>query len=247
MSLKLSRKLHQMESSPLSQDAELEDLREKLASSRQGFRKEVRGNLAQSRDMNDMKLFDILCNPSSIFKSLRRAFRKSSPKIHKMRVGEKLYNGPEVADGIYDSLYTLKAPDMVPISTTPSYKAAMETYKHVIKLAAGGDKIPALSLAAGEKLLNKIRPSVIDFYSITSKHFLNLGSEGTIHFVFLLNSIISLINSSSVAELNTILANMLHKGHDKDPEIDRSWRTISCCPFLAKAMDMYLVELNNDS
>ena len=27
--------------------------------------------------------------------------------------------------------------------------------------------------------------------------------------------------------LNTIWANILHKGHNKDPELNRSWRTIS--------------------
>ena len=55
--------------------------------------------------------------------------------------------------------------------------------------------------------------------------------------------IIDHINASSIEELNTIWANILHKGHDKDPELDRSWRTISCCPLLAKAMDTYMVEL----
>ena len=176
----------------------------------------MRGNLAQTRDENDMKLFDILSNPSSIYKSLRRSSKKSSPTVNKMRVGEKVYEGADVADGMYDSLHSLKAPDMVPISTLPSYMEAVETYNHVIKLAAGGNKLPSLSLAAGEKLLKRLKPSVIDFYSMTSLHFLNLGHEGTVHFVFLLNSIISLINSSSMAELNTFWANILHKAHGKE-------------------------------
>ena len=247
MTLKLSRKLHQLESSQLSQEAEVKNIREELASSRHDFRKEMRGNLAQTRDTNDMKLYEILSDPSSVYKSLRRSFRRSSPTVHKMKVGQKVYEGAEVPDGMFDSLNSLKAPSMVDISTLPPYVEAVETYKHVIQLAAGGGKIPALSLAAGEKLLRKMRPSVIDFYSITSLHFLNLGHVGTIHFVFLLNSIIDLINSSSMAEMNTIWANILHKGHGKDAEVDRSWRTISCCPFLAKAIDIYFVELNNDS
>ena len=46
--------------------------------------------------------------------------------------------------------------------------------------------------------------------------------------------------------MNTIWATILHKGHGKDLELDRSWRTISSCPFLAKAMDTYMVELNDD-
>ena len=44
-------------------------------------------------------------------------------------------------------------------------------------------------------------------------------------------------------ELNTIWANILYKGGGKDVESDRSWRTISCCPILAKALDLYMVEL----
>jgi hypothetical protein len=34
-------------------------------------------------------------------------------------------------------------------------------------------------------------------------------------------------------------------GGKKVPELDRSWRTISCCPLLAKAMATYLVQLYN--
>jgi hypothetical protein len=64
--------------------------------------------------------------------------------------------------------------------------------------------------------------------------------------VFLFNSIISHISCSSAAELNTIWANILHKGHRKDVESDRSYRTISCCPIMAKAIDTYMVELYGD-
>ena len=83
----------------------------------------------------------------------------------------------------------------------------------------------------------------MDWYSITSLHFLHLGREGTLHFVFLLNNIIDHINGSTASELNKIWAVILHKGGSKDPEVDRSWRTISCCPILAKAMDTYMVQL----
>ena len=69
--------------------------------------------------------------------------------------------------------------------------------------------------------------------------------EGIFHYVFLLNYIIENINSSSIKELNTIWAIVLHKGSKKDPEMDRSWRIFSCCPLLTKAMDTYLVELYN--
>ena len=160
-----------------------------------------------------------------------------------MRVGDKTYAGDNVPDGIFDSLNQLKAQEMNP--ELPQYKEARSTYAHIMKLVEGGRKMPLLSFSDGERLLKAIRPNVLDFFSITSLHFLHLGSEGVLHFVFLLNSIISEINVADGEELNSVWANVLHKGHGKDPEHDRSWRTISCCPMVAKAMDMYMVELND--
>ena len=66
------------------------------------------------------------------------------------------------------------------------------------------------------------------------------------HFHFLLNIIIAEINLSSLEELNTIWACILHKGHGKDKESDRSYRTISTCPLLAKALDSYVGSLYSD-
>ena len=48
---------------------------------------------------------------------------------------------------------------------------------------------------------------------------------------------------SSLEELNTIWACILYKGHGKDRESDRSYRTISTCPIIAKALDFYIGEL----
>ena len=127
----------------------------------------------------------------------------------------------------------------------PPYLQAMEIYQHIVKLASGGGKIPAISLHHGEEILRGLKSTVMDWFSITSLHFLHLGHEGIIHFVFLMKSIIENINSSSIAELNTIWAIILHKGSKKDPELDRSWRTISSCPLLAKALDTYMVQLYN--
>ena len=135
---------------------------------------------------------------------------------------------------------------MEPYENLPHYNEAVETYNHIIKLAECGRKIPAISFSKGKQLLQNMKSSVMDFFSVTSLHFLNLGSEGITHFVFIINSIISQISSSSVPELNSAWANILHKGHGKDPEHDRSWRTISCCPMVAKALDMYMVELYDD-
>ena len=88
-------------------------------------------------------------------------------------------------------------------------------------------------------MLRKLKSTVMDFFSLSSLHFLHLGEDGVRHFVFLLNAIISHINSSSVAELNTVWANILYKQGGKDRELDRSYRSISCCSLIAKALDTY--------
>ena len=94
-----------------------------------------------------------------------------------------------------------------------------------------------------EEILKSIRPSVNDFYSITASHFLNSGEAGLEHFCFLLNTIIDDINNLSIEELNSVWACILYKGHEKDRNNHRSYRTISTCPFLSKSIDTYIASL----
>ena len=91
-----------------------------------------------------------------------------------------------------------------------------------------------------------IRPSVFDFFSITAAHYLHKGSVTIGHFQFLVNTILNTIELSSVDELNTVHAVILHKGHSKDKNLATSYRTISSCPFISKAIDIYLGELSRD-
>ena len=119
-------------------------------------------------------------------------------------------------------------------------------YENVLKIARNGLKMPPISPKHSTELLHSLRADVNDFYSITAAHFINAGFEGLQHFHFLLNTIIDDINLSSLEELNTIWACILHKGHGKDKESDRSYRTISTCPLLAKALDSYAGQLYGD-
>ena len=52
------------------------------------------------------------------------------------------------------------------------------------------------------------------------------------------------INLSTLDNLNKVMSILLHKGHGKDPCSDRSYRTISNCTVLAKALDAYLGTIN---
>ena len=47
-------------------------------------------------------------------------------------------------------------------------------------------------------------------------------------------------------EVNTALGLILFKGHWKPKNSDRSYRTISTCPFIAKSLDLYLHDLYQD-
>ena len=127
LSLKLNKKLHQLESSPLSQETDLTELREKLATCRYQFKKEVRGDLSQARDTTDMKLFDIISNPSTVYRSLKATLRKASTTVRRMKVGEKLYEGQAVADGMYDSLSKMKAPNTPSSPTTQLHRRPTST------------------------------------------------------------------------------------------------------------------------
>ena len=82
-----------------------------------------------------------------------------------------------------------------------------------------------------------------DLHSITAIHYIRAGVEGAKHFSFLLNLIISNINLFSIPELNSVWAMVLYKGHGKSKNEDRSYRTISTCPLISKALDKYIGSL----
>ena len=59
-----------------------------------------------------------------------------------------------------------------------------------------------------------------------------------------MNAVVQNVNLSNIEELNTIYACVLLKGSGKDKENSRSYRTISTCPLLAKALDCYVRDLS---
>ena len=73
------------------------------------------------------------------------------------------------------------------------------------------------------------------------------GPAGHQHFAALLNLVISNINLSTEADLNSTWSVMLHKGHGKPRSLCRSWRCISTCPLVPKALDLYVSDLHSDN
>ena len=222
--------------------------RTKLRQAKTTLRQCIRADLSDIRNKRDETLSSILSvNPSAAYKAIKSSKEAASSEIQNLKVGNKIYSGEKVPDGFYDSLSSLKSPDISPLYSSPAFQETLLAYKNVLKIAKEGDNIPPISPKDSTELLYSLKADVNDFYSITASHFINAGFQGLQHFHFLLNIIILEINSSSLEELNTIWACILWKGHGKDKEAERSYRTISTCPLLAKALDSYVGALSSSS
>ena len=88
-----------------------------------------------------------------------------------------------------------------------------------------------------------MKPNVNDFYGITPNHYNFAGPAGWKHFFLLLSALLSDVNNTTILEINVVSAIILFKGHNKDKTSERSYRTISTCPVIAKALDLYIREL----
>ena len=71
-------------------------------------------------------------------------------------------------------------------------------------------------------------------------HYLAAGPTGVSHFQALLNMLVKNVNLSTLEEFNAVWAVMLHKGGSKPRHLAQSWRCISTCPLVAKAMDLHV-------
>ena len=206
-------------------------------------RKEYRLAVRQQRHNDDLyrdkQLFSICThNPSALYSKIRASKRSACGAVPFLTVGEKIYTGNRVADGMYDSISSLKTQDNHFLMSSPSYYSWTDDYKYILELCQNKRDIPSISVELSSKILSRMKPGVADFWSVTPLHFCNAGTEGLLHFNFLMNQVIINVNNSSVYAL------LLQKGHGKSRTSDRSYRTISSCPVLAKALDLYIQELS---
>ena len=217
------------------------ETKENLRQCRKVYHQAVRFQRLQMDVERDMQLYSIMgSSPATVFNFVKSLKGSKTANIAKLTVGKRTYYDKDIADGFYDSMSSLKQVDYNDILSEPSIAEKFIDYDLIVKLCQDNHKIPAINLETSTKLLLTIKKNVKDHYSITSQHYINAGNEGFLHFNILLNSIISDINNASLEELNTAHGLIYFKGHKKDKTSDRSYRTISSCPFLAKALDLYL-------
>ena len=186
----------------------------------------------------DSQLSSFDSNPNQIFTNIKRAKKNPACSISRLHVEGEAFN--DVSDGFHKSLSLLKDPDMSVIETTPSFQETLRDFNHIMKIAMGGEKIPPIQVHESIEILYSVRKNVSDLHSVTASHFIHAGSAGLRHFHRLLSALIANVNNSTLRELNDIWAIVLYKGHGKDKESDRSYRTISSCPLLAKCLDIYV-------
>ena len=210
------------------------------------YKHEIRQEQRQDSLNRDIQLHaNLSSNPSAIFSAIK-SMKTSSTTISTLNVGKSTYEGSSVPDGFYASLSSLKAPDLDTIQSSSHYQSTLTDYEHILKICRSGNSIPEISSRTSTEILISLKASVNDYYSITANHFINAGVAGFAHFHYLLSALIKNVNLASLEELNTIWACILYKGHGKDKESDRSYRTISTCPILAKALDTYIGQLFAD-
>ena len=129
---------------------------------------------------------------------------------------------------------------MSSIESSSSFQDTIRDFEHIMQLVKTGPEIPPIQIHETVEILYSVKSEVNDLFSITASHFINAGSAGLRLFHHLMTSIVDNINNSSLNVLNDIWAMILFKGHGKDKESDRSYRTISTCPLLAKCLDIYI-------
>ena len=211
---------------------------------RKEHRRVVRHARLHDENIQNERIFTLLSsNPSSAFRTIKSLKSSDTVQVPYIKVGEKTYEGNRVIDGLFESISRLKTSDPHQVASSPYYNSLMQDYNIIRFLCSKKIDLPAITLKRSTAILHKIKPKVMDLFSVTAYHYIHAGIAGHVHFNLLLNAFITDVNNNTLVELNTVLALLLYKGHKKDRTLDSSYRTISTCPLIAKGLDIYVREL----
>ena len=239
--------LIELRSVPTSDPHLLLRAKQEHCEARSAYRRTIRAEQKNDSIERDEKLFAIKTpHTRGLFRAIKGNKSVSASKIHELKVQDKLYEGTTIPDGFFDSLSQLKSPDMTSVNDSPSFRSTRSDFEHILEICKVARHIPEISYRKSVEILLSLRSEVNDYYSITPSHFINAGKYGFEHFFFLLLSLMKNIKLASLEELNTVWACILYKGHGKSKNSDRSYRTISTCPLISKALDTYIGQLYSD-
>ena len=203
---------------------------------RSNHRKLVRSHLAT---VDSSKLTKLMTDPSAVYKSIRQSKKTDSGKINKLKVGEKVYCGEKVPDGFYDSIGELKRKNPK-IDESRYFQSFTQDYTNIIELCKNEASLEPISETDTLLILQRMKPDVLDVFSLTPNHYLYAGPPGWKHFSLMLNTLLADLKNIDICEINRVHACVLFKGKGKDKTSSRSYRTISTCPVVAKALDIVI-------
>ena len=172
----MSKLVKSLEKSATSSIDQLHEAKKALSAARSSYRKAC--NAATKFDCNarDTLVHSVLgSNPRSLFKAIKSRNSKSSLKIQALNVGDKVYSGTSVPDGFFDSLSSLKSPDMSSIHSSESYESTFSDYSTIRKICEAGLRIPEIAPKDATEILYNLKPDVNDLYSVTARHYVNAG------------------------------------------------------------------------
>ena len=75
--------------------------------------------------------------------------------------------GDRMCDGMFDSISSLKHLDISSLITSPCYDSWTEDYRYILELCNDKRDMPEISVEDSTKLLQKMKPNVLDFWSVT--------------------------------------------------------------------------------
>ena len=213
---------------------------EKYLQLKRMHRNKVRLNKTFDSYNRDTKL---LQNPKSTYAQIRRRKRLTCEKICELNVDGKIYVANQVPDGFHDSVKSLKTKNQNNLNENSSFNDCLLDYHNIIQICKQSQPVRPIRLEESTNILKRMKPTVADFFSVTPRHYLYAGSAGLSFFNVLLNHLLLDISSKDIHEINLAYASVLFKGHGKDRTAAKSYRTISTCPVVAKALDIYIRDL----
>ena len=163
--------------------------------------------------------------PGQVFHDIRKLKNISKVNIQKLQVCDKIYEDEDIADGFFDSISSLKKVNSDDLACSESYNSILRDYRQILKIVSNNPKIPPISRDATEEILKSLKSSVNDF---------------------LMNAAIYDLNNLSVEELNNVWACILYEGHYKKRTLKKSYRNITTCPMVCKALDTYISSLYSE-
>ena len=103
----------------------------------------------------------------AVFKTIKSSKLGSASAVPFLTVKEKKYEGYRVPDGIYDSISSIKQQDTFSLLAIPNFEIWSQDYTYILQLCKNKHDIPMISLADSNKILERMKPSVNYFCSIT--------------------------------------------------------------------------------